>query len=82
MMIDKIFERGTGDWDKLYNFMDENDFSNADFLACVCANLSKITYGSTPFNTTIAVAGYKWDIKITPEKFFKDVAYTILFFVL
>lgn len=69
MNVEKVFERGNGDWDKLYNFMDKNDFSNCDFLACICANLSRITDGITPFDTTIAVAGYKWKISITPEKF-------------
>ena len=69
MNVEKAFERGNGDWDKLYNFMDKNDFSNADFLACICANLSKITDGESPFKTQIAVAGYKWDITLKPEIF-------------
>lgn len=33
------FERGKGNWNKLFDFMDENEFTCADFLACVCSNL-------------------------------------------
>ena len=38
MKESKQFEHGIGDWEQLFDFIDKNDFSCADFLACVCAN--------------------------------------------
>ena len=65
----KAFDKGTGDWEKLYNFMDENDFSCADFLACICANLTEnnLKLAWQIFTTTIMVAGVKFKITIEPE---------------
>lgn len=69
MQNDEIFERGKGDWDKLYKFMDENNFRSADFLACVCANLGRfIDKDYSPFSTTLGVGGVKFHITIKPEK--------------
>lgn len=48
-------------WEKLYKFMDDNDFSNADFLACVCANL-KHQEGKR-FITMLMVGGEKFQIE-------------------
>ena len=64
----KIFERGKGDWDKLYNFMDENDFSASDFMACVCANLlSLLRLKWQVFKTELMIEGVKFKITIEPE---------------
>ena len=61
-----IQERGEGDWEKLYQFMDENDFSNADFLACICANLTR--QEGKKFSTRIMVAGVEFQIDIAKVK--------------
>lgn len=78
-MTDKIktFEHGSGDWEKLYNFMDENDFSCADFLACICAHLTEneLKLAWQIFTTTIMVAGVKFKITIEPEFFGKERKY-------
>ncbi len=66
---DEIFERGTGDWDKLYTFMDENDFRIVDFLACVCASLLRnIDNKYSPFKTKLMVGGTIFNITIKPRK--------------
>lgn len=67
---DEIFERGTGDWDKLYTFMDENDFRSVDFLACICASLLQyIDNEYSPFKTKLMVGGTIFNITIKPEKY-------------
>lgn len=40
----------------------KNDFSCADFLACVCANIS--SYPQNEFETSLFVAGHEFNIKI------------------
>ncbi len=66
----KIFERGKGDWEKLYNFMDENDFSASDFMACVCANLLPLLRLKWQnFETELMIQGVRFKIKIEPELF-------------
>lgn len=74
LKVSHIFERGKGDWDKLYNFMDENDFSVADFLACVCANM--LSYCNFKINETykteLMIQGVKFKIGIKPEIFYAN----------
>lgn len=69
----KAFDKGTGDWEKLYDFMDENDFSCADFLSCICAHLlnNNLKFAWTNFKTEIMLRGVKFKITIEPEIFFK-----------
>ena len=71
LKVSKIFERGKGDWEKLYNFMDENDFSASDFMACVCANLmSYANFGKQEiYKTEIMIQGVRFKIEIKPEIF-------------
>lgn len=49
-------------FDDLAEFMDDHEFTVSDFLACVCANLSK--YQEKNFETELLVAGYKFKIRI------------------
>lgn len=58
----KIFERGRGDWEKLGKFLEENDFSCLDMLACVCEQFGNIT--QKEYQTKIMILGQKFDIKI------------------
>ena len=53
------------DWDKLLSFIDGNDFTVQDFLACVCANL--LRYTSTLYQTRISVGGTRFDITINKK---------------
>lgn len=64
MKISKIFEHGQGDWEKLYTFMDENNFSCADFLACVCASLNGYPNEDKNYKTELMVGGTKFNIQI------------------
>lgn len=68
-MTTNNFERGKGDWNKLFDFMDSNNFSCADFLACICANLleNNLKYKWQNFKTEIMIQGVKFKIKIEPE---------------
>ena len=56
------FDRGKGDWDKLYDFMDKENFSRADFLACACASL--LREPENEFVTELMIGGIKFGIKI------------------
>lgn len=60
----KNFEHGASkeEFDKLVDFMEENNFSCSDFLACVCANIAHLP--QKEFNTKLMVAGYEWDITL------------------
>ena len=49
-------------WDKLLSFIERNDFTVQDFLACVCANL--LRYTSTNYITRLSVGGTQFDITI------------------
>lgn len=49
-------------WDTLLSFIEQNDFSVQDFLACVCANL--LRYTSTYYQTKLSVGGTQFDITI------------------
>lgn len=60
--INNYFERGNGDWDKLYDFMDKENFSRADFLACICASL--LREPENGFVTQLMVQGVKFNINI------------------
>lgn len=53
------------EWDTLLSFIDKNDFTVQDFLACVCANL--LRYTSTHYKTRIVVGNSLFDITITKE---------------
>ncbi len=55
-----IQDKGHGDWNKLYKFMDENYFSNADFIACICANLCR--QEGKKFETSLLVGGQVFKI--------------------
>ena len=60
--INNYFNRGHGDWDKLYDFMDKESFSRADFLACVCASL--LREPENEFETELGIGGIKFGINI------------------
>ena len=60
--VKDYFERGKGDWDKLYDFMDKESFTRLDFLACVCASL--LREPENEFETELGVGGIKFEIKI------------------
>ena len=64
MKESKCFDHGVSreNFDKLADFMDENDFSCADFLACVCAHIAG--YPQREFETELMVAGCVFKIKI------------------
>lgn len=50
------------DWERLFDFINQNDFSVQDFLCCVCANL--LRYTSTHYITRLSVGGTQFDITI------------------
>ena len=60
--INNYFDRGNGDWDKLYDFMDKENFSRADFLACVCASL--LREPDKEFETRLMIQGVEFEINI------------------
>ena len=68
--INNYFERGKGDWDKLYDFMDnklydfmdKESFTRLDFLACVCASLLRDP--DNEFETELGIVGIKFGINI------------------
>lgn len=49
-------------WEKLFIFMDENDFSVQDFLACVCANL--LRYADVNYTTMLKIGGQDFLVQI------------------
>ena len=49
--------------------MDENSFSAADFLACVCANLLSYPTLENEYSTELMLQGQLFKIKIETEKF-------------
>ncbi len=53
------------EWDTLISFIQSNDFTVQDFLACVCANL--LRYTSTLYQTRISVGGTNFDITINKK---------------
>ncbi len=65
MTTKEQFEKGKGDWDKLFDFMDENEFTNLDFLACICSNL--FYKQGTKFKTELMLQGTKFKIEIRKE---------------
>lgn len=52
--------------DKLCEFMDENQVTVRDFLACVCANIEN--YPQDIFRTVLKFGNSKFDICIKKEK--------------
>ena len=54
---------GDPNWNKLFEFMRENDFTMQDFLACVCANF--VRYPQGYYETQISVADHIFNVKIT-----------------
>lgn len=50
-------------WGKLFDFMDENEFTVQDFLACVCANL--LGYTTPTYFTKLGVGRQTFSIAIT-----------------
>ena len=52
-------------WDKLCNFMDENEFTCNDFLAVICSNLLK--YEDKHFDTEIMLQGVRFKINIEKD---------------
>lgn len=63
--VKDYFGRGEGDWDKLYDFMDKENFSRADFLACVCASL--LREPEKEFKTELMIGGIKFEICINKK---------------
>lgn len=63
----KMFDHGAPReaFEKLCDFMDANDFTCADFLACVCAHLSGLPQNE--FETELMVAGRVFKIKIEKQ---------------
>ncbi len=57
-----IFKHGEGDWDKLLDFIDNNEFTVADMLAVICANLLKEK--GKNFCTTLNVGGENFFIQL------------------
>lgn len=49
-------------WEKLFDFMEDNDFAAEDLLAVVCANISK--QGNTEYEASIILANEIFDIRI------------------
>lgn len=49
-------------WANLYKFMDKNDFTMEDFLACVCANFTRYPQGY--YKTDINFKDYSFEVKI------------------
>lgn len=60
--INNYFNRGHGDWDKLYDFMDKESFTRLDFLACVCASL--LREPDSEFETSLMIQGVEFAINI------------------
>lgn len=60
--INNYFERGKGDWDKLYDFMDKESFTRLDLLACVCASL--LREPDSEFDTRLMIQGVEFGINI------------------
>lgn len=68
--IDERGEAAEQDWDKLADYMDEHNFSNQDFLACICANLVNNNLNDVwpeKFTTKIEISGVLFDISIKPS---------------
>ena len=55
-------------WDKLFDFMDANEFTVSDFLACVCASLARYGANDNNFDTEICVGGQIFEINIKKGK--------------
>lgn len=49
-------------WGKLFDFMDENEFTMEDFLACVCANFAR--YGDRTYLSKVWVGKQLYKIQI------------------
>lgn len=67
MKLSKQFEHGKGDWEKLFNFMDENNFSAVDFLTCICSSLNNYPTINKKYKTQLMIAGKIWNIEIEKE---------------
>ncbi|MCD7779843.1 MAG: hypothetical protein LUH05_04145 [Candidatus Gastranaerophilales bacterium] len=65
MTTKEQFKKGTGDWDKLFDFMDKNNFTCLDFLLCICSNLKNEP--ENEFKTEIKLRGTKFKIEINKE---------------
>lgn len=64
----KNFDKNkSANWDKLFDFMDKNNFSCSDFMACVCAHIGD--YPQIEYNTELAVKNKKFKITIIKENF-------------
>ena len=59
---DHFNERGTGDWEKLSEYMDKENFTRSDFLACVCASL--LNEPDKKFCTRLMLQGVEFKIGI------------------
>lgn len=55
-------------WERLFTFMERNEFSVSDFLACVCASLARYGDNDNDFETQLGVGGRIYDVKITKGK--------------
>jgi hypothetical protein len=65
MNREKEKNRNEESWDKLCNFMDENEFTCNDFLAVICANLLK--YEDKHFDTEMMLEGVRFRINIEKD---------------
>ena len=65
MTTKEQFERGAGDWEKLIDFMEKNDFTCLDFLSCICSNL--LHESEKDFKTELMLQGVIFKIEIKKD---------------
>lgn len=53
-------------WGKLFDFMDQNNFTMEDFLACVCARFTVFPQGY--YESIIKFKDYTFNVKIIKDK--------------
>lgn len=63
---DLNFKKGKGDWNKLADFMDQNNFSCSDMLAVVASHLLRIE--ETEFNYKLMLLGTVFNFNIKKEE--------------
>ncbi len=65
MTTKEQFKKGEGNWYKLFDFMEENDFTCLDFLACICTKL--LHEPEKEFKTELMLLDVKFEIEIKKE---------------
>ena len=63
--FDRGVPRDHENWEKLFDFMDQNEFTPLDFLACTCAKFCK--HRAKEFKTELMVGGQIFKINITKK---------------